>query len=242
MPQTMATTAPMTETIDSANVAASTLFLGQNGEFWDFWLIMSVVLAALSAIAIGVTTTGSIVSHKREAASAEEALERYKLSTSKEIAEANARTKESELALGELSSPRNIDPVAFNKVLEGVTPIKVEILYAEACSDCFWLASWIYNFLGPSGGLGWPVSDPRPLMPVTSGPLAGLPPAMSAHAATWGVTVVAGPEPSVWDDGTPQRAVVMALSRSMGKRPLVSGNFDVRLPKDSVRIVVAPKT
>jgi hypothetical protein len=160
----------------------------------------------------------------------------------KDTAEANARTKESELALAELSSPRNIDPAPFKKALEGVTPINVEILYAESCSDCFWLASWIFNFLGPQGGLGWPIGEPRPLVPVTSGSLAGLPPAMSAHANPWGVTVVAGGDPSVWDDGTTQRAIVLALVRSMGKRPLVSGNFDATLPRDLVRIVVAPKT
>jgi hypothetical protein len=146
------------------------------------------VFAALAAIAIGVTTTGSIVSHKREAAAAEETLERYKLDTSKVVSEANARTKESELALAELSSPRNINPIEFKKALEGVTPIKVEILYAESCSDCFWLASWIYNNLGPQGGIGWPISEPRPLVSVR----AGWPAAMSVHAAPWGVTVVGG--------------------------------------------------
>jgi hypothetical protein len=30
---------PMHEAINSANAAASTLFLGHNGEWWDFWLI-----------------------------------------------------------------------------------------------------------------------------------------------------------------------------------------------------------
>jgi hypothetical protein len=61
----------MTETISNANAAASTLFLGHNGEWWDFWLIISVIAAAFVATAIGVTTAGSIISHKREARSAE---------------------------------------------------------------------------------------------------------------------------------------------------------------------------
>ena len=43
----------MTETIDSAGTAASTVFLGHNGEWWDFWLIGSVAFAALAATAIG---------------------------------------------------------------------------------------------------------------------------------------------------------------------------------------------
>jgi len=99
MPNITTVNPPMTETISSASDAASTLFLGHNGEWWDFWLIISVIVAALAATAIGVTTTGSIVSHKREAVAAEEGLQKYKLDTTKEVSEANARTKEAELSL-----------------------------------------------------------------------------------------------------------------------------------------------
>jgi hypothetical protein len=92
MPNTITSNPPMTETIDSTNAAASTLFLGQNGEFWDFWLIASLVFAAFAAIAIGVTTTGSIVSHKREAADAERVLEHFKLEAQERIAQLNNET------------------------------------------------------------------------------------------------------------------------------------------------------
>ena len=51
----------MTETIDSANAAASSPFLGQNGEWWDFWLIVSVIVAASAAIAIGITELAPVV-------------------------------------------------------------------------------------------------------------------------------------------------------------------------------------
>lgn len=103
----------MTETIDSANAAASTLFLGHNGEWWDFWLIASVFVVALAGAAVGVTTAGSIVSHKREARGAEQELERYKLETEKKISEANAagdaakaRAAEAELNLAKFRTPR----------------------------------------------------------------------------------------------------------------------------------------
>jgi hypothetical protein len=101
---------PMTETISNANAAASTLFLGHNGEWWDFWLIVSVIVAALAATAICVTTFGSIVSHRREAMAAEEALEKYKLDTRARISEANARQKQAELELQKRSNPRTISP------------------------------------------------------------------------------------------------------------------------------------
>ncbi|MGJ4954947.1 hypothetical protein ACQR1H_04850 [Bradyrhizobium sp. HKCCYLRH2015] len=84
----------MTETIDSASAATSTVFLGHNGEWWDFWLIISVIFAALAAAAVGIATTGSIVSHKREAESAEKALEVFKLNTEKRVSDSNARAAE----------------------------------------------------------------------------------------------------------------------------------------------------
>jgi hypothetical protein len=84
----------MTETIDSTKAAATTLFLGHNGEWWDFSLIVAGILVSLAAVAAVVATAGSIVAHKREAATSEEALARYKLDTAKDIADANARAAE----------------------------------------------------------------------------------------------------------------------------------------------------
>jgi hypothetical protein len=106
MPNAAASNPPMTETIDSANATASSLFLGHNGEWWDFWLIISLVFVALAAIAAGVTTAGSIFSHKREAAAAEAALDRFKLDTEQKISEANARTADAKLELAKFKAPR----------------------------------------------------------------------------------------------------------------------------------------
>ena len=78
---------PMPETIASASAATSTLFLGQSGEWWDFWLIASLVAAAIVAGAVGITTAGSIISHKREAAAAEESLAAYKLTVDGRVAD-----------------------------------------------------------------------------------------------------------------------------------------------------------
>jgi hypothetical protein len=89
----------------------ATLFLGHDGEWWDYLLIVSLILAAAAAIAVGITTAGSIISHKREANAAEGALSRYKLQTEEKISEANAREKEAELKLEELRAriaPRHL--------------------------------------------------------------------------------------------------------------------------------------
>jgi len=88
MPNTNTVNPPMTNTMESAHAAASTLFLGHDGEWWDFWLIVSVIGAAVIATAIGVTTAGSIISHKREAVASEAALEKYKLTVEGQVADA----------------------------------------------------------------------------------------------------------------------------------------------------------
>jgi hypothetical protein len=67
---------PMTETIDSTKAAASTLFLGHNGEWWDLSLVIAGIFVALAAIAAVLATAGSIIAHKREASASEEALNR----------------------------------------------------------------------------------------------------------------------------------------------------------------------
>jgi hypothetical protein len=110
----------MTETIDSAKAAASTLFLGQSGEFWDFWLIASVILAAIMAGAIGVTTMGSIVAHKREAAAAEKALAVFRISTAAKISEtdSHAASAASEAArANERAAQLTADNLALQTVL-----------------------------------------------------------------------------------------------------------------------------
>lgn len=75
--------------MSSESAATSTLFLGHSGEWWDTWLIVSVVCAAVAAIAIGVTTAGSIVTHSREAQAAEERA--AKLAVALEQAQNNAK-------------------------------------------------------------------------------------------------------------------------------------------------------
>ncbi|HEV2628619.1 MAG TPA: hypothetical protein VGV41_08245 [Pseudolabrys sp.] len=107
----------MTETMANANAAASTLFLGHNGDWWDSWLVIFAVIAGVAATAAGVMTAGSIISHKREAVEAEKALGKYKLETGKQIADANERAAKAEeraadakLALEKYKAPRSFKP------------------------------------------------------------------------------------------------------------------------------------
>jgi hypothetical protein len=68
--------------------AISALFWGHSGDFWDACLIWSVVLAAVAAGAIGVSTVGSIRAHKLEADNARHELDAFKTKTVGDVAEA----------------------------------------------------------------------------------------------------------------------------------------------------------
>jgi len=124
-PTTTETSPNEHEVINSASAAASTLFLGQSGESWDFWLIISVVFAALAAAAIGAATAGSIIAHKREALDAETRLERFKLETAgnvsktgERIASLNndtARLTAENLALQTVLLPRHVGLIGIDE-------------------------------------------------------------------------------------------------------------------------------
>jgi hypothetical protein len=109
---------PMTDTIPSTVSANSVLFLGHNGEFWDFWLILSVIIAAFGGIAVCVTTTGSVVAHKREAEAATLDLDKYKVTAK----------LESDVAIGDARAEAEVKIEAA----KNDTIIAIEAARAEA--------------------------------------------------------------------------------------------------------------
>jgi hypothetical protein len=77
--------------MDTTNaVDSTTLLLGQDGSWWDFWMLISVGAVALAGLSVLIFTAGSVIVHKREAASASAALERYELETAGKVADAKA--------------------------------------------------------------------------------------------------------------------------------------------------------
>ena len=105
----------MTETIGARNAATSDPFLGHT-EWWDSWLIISVIAAALVATAIGVTTAGSIISHKREDLAAESPLDQYKLTVDAKVADAKTR----EFKLEKPPEMRSFGPLRIEKEAAGL--------------------------------------------------------------------------------------------------------------------------
>jgi hypothetical protein len=89
------------QTANKATSGMSMLVPGRSGEFWDLWLIISIAPTALAAIAVGLTTTSSIIARKREAKKSSLEVDRYKLTVGQQVAEANARTAEADKAAAE---------------------------------------------------------------------------------------------------------------------------------------------
>jgi hypothetical protein len=238
----------MPETINSANAAASTLFLGQNGEWWDFWLIVSVVLAALAAVTIGITTTGSVVSHKREASAAEKELQKYKLDTAKEISEANARTKEAELKLAEvrekLGRPRRLDNEALLASLKNVPPVPVEITLVTTDPDSHWIAS---SILGALEKMGWPVlpsggleifRQTPPLLKMCAGNFGGISVLSKNISKEESGYLTTSPKPQRPDK--PFLALWDALWKAVGANEVALATCPF-VPEGQLHIVVAPR-
>lgn len=225
----------MTETISSTKAAASTLFLGHNGEWWDFSLIVAGILVSLAAIAAVIATAGSIVAHKREAAASEEALARYKLDTAKDIAEANARAAEANLELFKLKSPRQLNDAVFKKELAGKPKWPVsEFRFADA-SDCRFFAMDISVALSE---VGWPAPIPQPLRGANQASefLPYQSPIESWGASATGVSIIAK---EIKED-SPQAILMRALAAALPGWQ-VNGGRDSSMAPDTLRIVVAPR-
>jgi hypothetical protein len=80
----------------------ATRMFGFDPEWWNGALLVALAVAALAAIAVGVTS--AVVMKLQKQATIEFA--RYKLQTAKEIAEANGRADEAESKLAEYRKPR----------------------------------------------------------------------------------------------------------------------------------------
>jgi hypothetical protein len=237
MPNATKSNPPMTETIDSANAAASTLFLGHNGEWWDFWLIMSLVAVALAAIAAGVTTTGSIVSHKREAESAEVALERFKLQTEQKISEADARAAEAQLALEKFKAPRSISVEARNRLVESMKEFAGQQYFGMVASDV--ADAWdIWREISLAlESAGWKRLPPPGAQARQYGPPAGIAVAAQAGVMILGSAGRSSPEETM---ATHERA--KALAAKLTDESIIAGpGFAIELPANTIAIVIGPK-
>jgi hypothetical protein len=81
-------------TVTGAAAITSSGFLGQSGAWWEFWLVIALVVTVLAAGAVGVTAAGSIVARKREALAAGAALVEFKLESDTDFRHLDAEMAE----------------------------------------------------------------------------------------------------------------------------------------------------
>jgi hypothetical protein len=96
----------------NTNIAApSILFLGQTGEFWDLCVLISLGCAIIVAVAVAISTAGSVAAHRREARAAEQALDRFKTETAGKVADAT----KAGIAAGETAGNANVVAAQANE-------------------------------------------------------------------------------------------------------------------------------
>jgi hypothetical protein len=78
------------QTMNAESPATSTLFLGHNVDWWNFWMVVSLSIAALAAAGVVLFTIGSLIVQKRDVIASSLALDRYKTGADERIAAANA--------------------------------------------------------------------------------------------------------------------------------------------------------
>ncbi len=89
---------------------------------WEEIMRGSLVAAGAFALLGGLATWFVVSLQREELAESKMEFERYKLETGKKISESDARTKEAELALAKIRTPRSLDPEAKARVVAKIKP------------------------------------------------------------------------------------------------------------------------
>lgn len=201
---------------------------------WENSMVLSLIVAGAFALIAGVATWQVV------------RLQRI------EIAESNARQKEAELKLEQLrreSFPR-VAGVPFAEALRGQPPTNVKISYVRDAPDGQSFSLSMYIGLK---GEGWPVELPEPIriddkMLLAKPFLRDMPTAAAVGGQPSGVTIVLGTgtggippgDADKWQEtSTPVGALMRAILATVPTGVGIAGADD--LPKDTVRIVVAPR-
>ena len=225
--------------------------LGLSLHAWENLVVVSLALAGVIALVVGVATFCVVRLQRAEISESKAEFERYKVDAGEKIsaaeavgktaqaemakanakiAEATVRTKQAELKLEELRSPRIIRSDPFLAVLGGMTPVPVKILFLRDAPDGANVAAQLSGLLSAAG---WQqvTSEPIPTLPSFI-PESMLPFTQAAGGRTSGITVVTG--------GVASSRLLEALRFSLVGGEVFKGmNSDAA--SEEVRIVIGPK-
>jgi hypothetical protein len=103
----------------------------------------SLAAAGIFGVIVGLSTWVVVRLQREEIAASKQEFERYKLGVEKDIAEANARTKQAELELQRLKQPRTVNPGALKEELEGKPKAKAASWAARLPGSSFFISSGV---------------------------------------------------------------------------------------------------
>lgn len=114
-------------------------------------LAVSLTLAALAAVIVGVSTFAVIRLQKAAELETKEEFDKYKLEAAKSLSETDARTKEAEFKLAEIREkvgrPRQLNETVFSARLHDIRKIPVVVSHDPNDPDSFWLSFSIVGAL-----------------------------------------------------------------------------------------------
>jgi hypothetical protein len=158
---------PLAENAQTHNTiiaARCRYLLGHNSDWWNFWMLISLGLVAVAAITAVFTTTGVVVSQRREAAQSAKEFEGYKLEAGAKTSAASAHATELgiqlEKAKSELQHELQKTAIAQEATalaqrslataleMESSARYSFEAKAAERSIDSFKLAAKIRQFAG----------------------------------------------------------------------------------------------
>lgn len=166
MSVTMTAMAESPEAASNNPNVESIVTLGLDGTSWDKLLIWALGLAALVAGAVVVTTAGSIITHKREAAAAELSLARYKETVAEKVAEARTAGIDAGKAAGNaLVQAAEANARAADALLKQEELRQLNLGLQEAVSPRWLEQVRTAESLKPFAGIAFKVASPTDFEP-----------------------------------------------------------------------------
>lgn len=206
--------------------------LGLELHTWEEIMVWSLGIAALSAVAVVVSTRVVVLLQREENRIA-----------GVRVAEATERATDAELKLEELRArmaPRRLNESAFLSELKGKPAAPTEVMYVGDDPESFQLA---WQFVRLLAEAKWPMTNFLPVPPENpKGEFRGfpMPSAQAFGAQVAGITVVAKVHPET--KGAPAnpafRAMSEAIFKGLGR---VNEGRDSSMQSGTLRVVIAPK-
>ena len=216
---------------------------------WEDVMRGSLAAVGVFGLIVGLATWFVVKLQRAELTESKAEFESFKLESGKQIAEANARAVEAQLALEKYKAPRTIDGPAFVAALAGKPRAPVEIVFVRDNPECWQLAMQIRDWLKEAK---WEHSEPAAISGPDEPRFATYPSAMQAGGQPSGVVIVQratsqgdfererdNPFDTNAQIDTPGKALSRALMASLGS---IGGSMGFETGTvGKLRVVVGPK-